>query len=70
MTNFNFKLAIYQNPMRDDGVFVAEDKPIEPYPPPNDHQRPAIPTTRFQIPHQLPRDFAEEIVRRWNSFQS
>lgn len=63
---FGFRLKVYPNPMRDDGVFVAEDKPIEPYPPPNDHSYPAIPKTDYALDMQLPHEFAKEIVRRWN----
>jgi hypothetical protein len=70
MADLSFKLKIYPNPMRDDGVFVAEDKEIEPYPLPGAEGRPhypAIPNTPYRFGQQLPRDFAEELVRRWNN---
>lgn len=68
---FSFRLAMYRNPARNDGVFVAEDKPIEPY---NEGVRglrgerlyPATPCTPYALGRQLPHDFASEIVRRWN----
>jgi hypothetical protein len=70
MSEFDFKLAIFPNPMRDDGVFVAEDKPIEPYDrgqiPGQPPRRPTIPNTKYSLGMQLERRFAEEIVRRWN----
>jgi hypothetical protein len=66
---FNFRLAIFPNPMRSDGVFLAEDKPIEPYPEPNAHARPAVPLGAFSFPYQLPLALAEEVVKRWNFWQ-
>jgi hypothetical protein len=56
--------------MRDDGVFVAEEKPIEAYPNsfgPNGEQLfPATPKTPWFLSSQINKDFAREIVRRWN----
>jgi hypothetical protein len=68
------KLKIFPNPMRDDGVFVAEDRPIEPYSGVHGANGEvlfqAVPQGRIRIMNQLPRDFAEELVRRWNSFEA
>lgn len=72
---FDFRLKVYLNPMRNDGVFVAEDRPIEPYSNgqggfirslDGSPRYPAIPNGH-SIGTQLPRDFAEELVRRWNA---
>ena len=67
------RLAIYANPMRNDGVFVYEEKPIEPYDAGvyginGEFLYPAVPQNAIGIGIQIPRHFAEEIVRRWNSF--
>lgn len=71
---FDFKLAVYLNPMRDDGVFVAELKDIQPYNGILTHDGrptyPAMPDTPWCIRSQLPKPFAEELVRRWNYFKS
>lgn len=68
--DFNFKLACYVNPMRLDGLFVAEDKEIEPFKDikglDGSLRYPTTPMTRWLIPGQLEPMFAEEIVRRWN----
>src|SRR5690349_790039 len=68
----NIKLAVYPNRMRDDGVFVGEDKPIEPYASISGFDGrpvyPSVPQTPYMIRGQLPHDFAYELVRRWNSF--
>ena len=69
---FDFNLAVYTNPMRDDGVFVAEDRPIEAY----DGIRnldgspcyPTRPQHGYAIGAQLPHAFAFELVRRWNAW--
>ncbi len=45
MSEFNFKLKCYPNPMREDGVFVAEDKPIEPDPVARTLDGPYVPPT-------------------------
>jgi len=69
---FDFRLRVYPNPVRDDGVFVAEDKPIEPYIMPGPDGRlqfPAVPQTPFLIRSQLEPEFAAELVRRWNAQQ-
>ena len=69
--DFTFKLAIYPNPMRSDGVFVSEEKEIEPYAEIRGLQGqllfPAVPSTPYAIRGQLPFEFAYELVRRWNS---
>lgn len=69
--DFNFQLAIYPNPVRGDGVFIAEQKPIEPYQGISNLDGSkvysALPNTEFRISHQLPYEFAWEIVRRWNN---
>lgn len=69
----NFRLATFVNPMRDDGLFVAEDKPIEPYEGcarfDGSPVYPACPKTKWLIGHQLGHVFAQEIVRRWNLCQ-
>jgi hypothetical protein len=65
-----FRLAIFPNRMRDDGVFVAQDLPIEPY----EGVRslggnkcfPSVPQQGVRIGSQLPHAFAHELVRRWN----
>lgn len=64
------RLAIFPNRMRNDGCYVAEDKPIEAYPGvrrmDGSPAYPSTPKTAFCIPNQLPWAFAAEIVRRWN----
>jgi hypothetical protein len=66
-----FDLAIYPNRMRNDGVFVAERKPVNAYPGIRGLRGellfPSIPHTPWHIPGQLVPIFAEEIVRRWNA---
>lgn len=66
----DFRLKVYPNPMRDDGVFVAEDKEITPYPGvarcDGKPCYPAVPTTRYSLGHQLDPEFGAELVRRWN----
>jgi hypothetical protein len=68
--DLNFKLAAYRNPMRTDGLFVAEMKEIEPYPGikglAGETLYPATPDTPWKIGSQLPIPFASEIIRRWN----
>lgn len=60
----------YINPMRDDGLFVAEDKPLEPYPEITNMDGspvfPAIPNTKYSIGFQLPHKEAKELVRLLN----
>jgi hypothetical protein len=72
--DFGFLLAMYPNPMRNDGVFVSELKHIEPYHGITGMQGeavfPAIPETPYRIGTQLPRKFAKELVRRWNAFSA
>jgi hypothetical protein len=66
----DFKLAVYPNPTRDDGVFVAEDRPIEPYEGVKTLDGkpcyPSTPRTGYSLGMQLPHAFAHELVRRWN----
>jgi hypothetical protein len=68
---FDFRLAVFPNRMRDDGVFVAQDLPIEPYSGVKTFDGrecyPSIPQRGVRIGHQLPCAFAHEIVRRWNA---
>jgi hypothetical protein len=70
--DFTFLLAMYPNPMRNDGVFVAELKEIRPYQGITGMQGeavfPTVPETPYRIRTQLPRKFAKELVRRWNVF--
>lgn len=67
---FDFPLAVYPNRMRNDGVFVAEWKKIEPYSGVTDGDGnkiyPSMPDTPNRIGCQLPTKFAAELVRRWN----
>jgi len=64
------KLATYINPHRSDGLFVAEDKPIEAYDGIKSWDGralyPAVPRTAFCLGSQVEPSFAREIVRRWN----
>jgi hypothetical protein len=66
----DFRLAIYPNRMRDDGVFVAEERPIEPYKgisgSSGETLYPSVPDTPYSLRGQLPHAFAYELVRRWN----
>jgi len=68
--DFSFKLAVYPNRTRSDGVFVAEDRPIEPYKGIRNLDGglcyPSVPQHGYVIPGQLPHDFAFELIRRWN----
>ena len=68
--DFSFKLAIYPNPMRPDGVFVSEEKPIEPYGGLRGLDGkllyPSTPATENKIMCQIEPRFAAEIVLRWN----
>lgn len=59
------KWRTYPNPMRSDGVFVAQDKPAKPYPGYTD-RFPAVPDEAAALHYQLPHDQAEELVRRLN----
>ena len=62
---------IYPNPMRSDGVVLAEDKPIEPYPGVHGWDEvplyPATPQTTHRIPFQLPLAEAERVLVLLNS---
>ena len=64
-------LRCYLNPWRDDGVFVAENKEIKPYPGARNVDGssvyPSMPDTPFRFPHQLPHDFARRLVACWNA---
>lgn len=68
--DFSFRLATYPNPMRTDGVFVAEDKPVEPYKGIHNLDGspcyPTIPQTPYMLGRQMEPAFARELVRRWN----
>ncbi len=68
----DFRLKVYPNPMRDDGVFVAEDKEIAPYPGVSRVDGkpcyPAIPCTKYSLGSQLEPEFAKELVQRWNNW--
>lgn len=63
----------YVNPMRTDGLFVAQDMPISPYSP--NVRRfpdggllyPAVPSTPNAIPFGLPHDEAETLVQMLNA---
>ena len=65
---FNFRLAAYVNPMRNDGLFVAEEKETQPVKSPMGgfyyHPTPETPWKFWQQTHP---DFAREVVRRWNA---
>ena len=70
---FTFRLACYPNRMRDDGLYVGEEKEIEPYEGLTDPRTggpvyPSVPQTPWTLKHQLPVEFAKELVRRWNAF--
>lgn len=69
--SLDFLLKVFPNPMRDDGVFVAEDKEIAPYPGISRMDGkpcyPTVPKTRYMLGYQLERGFAEELVKRWNA---
>jgi len=73
-SEFDFKLKAYPNPMRDDGLFVSEDKEITPYPGITTVDGkpcyPSVPSTLFKFRQQFPAKFAEELVRRWNAFDT
>lgn len=62
---------IYPNPMRNDGVFLAQDRPLKPYPGIFDGDgRPVYPPTpldAYAYERQLPIDMAERLVKRLNS---
>ena len=65
---------VYPNPMRDDGVFIAQDKPRVPYEGvtglDESHRYPAVPQDAYGLGFQIPRDIAENVVRRLNALQS
>ena len=66
----NINLACFPNRFRPGRVFVAEDLPIEPYPMPGIDGKPiypAVPITAFKLGADLPVEFANELVKRWNS---
>lgn len=54
----------YVNPMRDDGVFIGEDKEIKPYP--NSTSYPAVPNDAAVYEIQIEKKLAEEIVTELN----
>lgn len=61
----------YPNPMRDDGLFVAEDKELLPYESVmgawGKPLYPATPRKAFTLGYQLPHKMAEDLVQRLNS---
>lgn len=61
---------IYSNPMRADGVFIGQDRPLEPYPGVMDMYGgplyPATPRGIIKYHWQLPHDIAERLVERLN----
>ncbi len=61
----------YVNPMRSDGLFVAEDKPIKPYESVTGYGgRPLYPPTpldAYTLGYALPHKVAEDLVERLNS---
>lgn len=60
----------YPNPMRADGVFVGQDRPLEPYPGLSDMMGnplyPATPKGAYSYPRQLPPEMAARLVDRLN----
>lgn len=62
---------IYANPMRNDGWFVGQDRPISPYPEVKDIEGnpiyPAVPQNAKVFSFQLPHELAEGIVKQLNS---
>lgn len=61
----------YVNKMRNDGLFVAEDKPIDPYEAYvrgwiSSPKYPATPNTEHALSHQLPHEDAERLVEILN----
>jgi hypothetical protein len=65
------KLRKFENPMRDDGVFVAEDKDIDPYPGisalDGSQIFPAVPRG-LVFGHQMPHALADRVIACWNAF--
>ena len=68
--NTSIRWKTYVNNMRSDGLFVAEDKSIEPYKDVCDGSGnkiyPAVPTTNYLIPFQLSRKDASKLVELLN----
>ena len=58
------KWQIYPNPMRDDVVFIAEEKEIEPYP--GTQKYPAVPNTPHVIHHGVPPRIAVKLLHFMN----
>lgn len=62
---------IYLNPMRDDGVFLAQDTPHRPYEgvweSDGSPMYPATPQRSYSYPNQLPLDMAQRLVTRLNA---
>lgn len=56
---------LYRNPMRTDGVFIGEDRPIKPYRGVTHLDGspifPAVPDA-LVFPHQLPLELADEVL--------
>jgi hypothetical protein len=60
----------YPNPMRSDGVFIGQDKPILPYKGIrgwNGPLYPAVPQDAIVFPCQLSRDAADTVIARLNN---
>lgn len=56
---------VYVNPMRDDGLFVAEDRPPQTYPT-QTHLTYAVPPDAPGVPGQLPHHVAHAVVELLN----
>ena len=67
-----FKLKAYANKMRPGRYFVAEDKPLEPYPGIRGIDGgacyPSVPLGAISFGRDMPKDVADELVRRWNFY--
>lgn len=61
---------IYPNPIRNDGVFIGQEKPLEPYPNAKDMFGkaiyPAVPFRGYCFPFQVPQAVAKVILQRLN----
>jgi hypothetical protein len=64
------ELAAYRNPWRDDRVFVAEKKEIEPYQGrglDGEVRYPPVPRTPYKFPMNLSPEFARRVIACWNA---
>jgi len=68
----SFKLKAYANKARPGRYFVAEDKPLEPYPGVRGIDGgpcyPSIPLGAISFGRDFPKNVADELVKRWNSY--